>query len=221
MAPTAEFCGIDPEEMGRLATSLSGAADRLTAFSQEFDGKLRQHGISTPALREIADIADWGGTQVSMLHGRIDLINTLGKGAPELGGAGGAASMTAGGQGLVRLPDELEGFETAQSLARMYGNDILVNRGGELQAALIHEHADEVAKLAKNPQAAAAFFALLPAMVRDSLATRIARTGSKTAKQDLAAFSTALGAALRAPALVPAFAKVRSELVKPADKTTA
>ncbi|WP_371784251.1 hypothetical protein [Streptosporangium subroseum] len=215
MAPTAEFCGIDPEEMGRLATSLRGAADRLTAFSKEFEGKLRQHGISTPALREIADIADWGDTQVSMLHGRIDLINTLGKGAPELGGAGGAASMAAGGQGIIRLPDELEGFETARGLASMYGNDILVNRGGELQAALIHEHSDEVAKLAKNPQAAAAFFALLSPTVRDSLPGLIASTGSTTAKQDLAAFSTALGAALRAPALVPAFAKVRSDLVRP------
>ncbi|SNT10442.1 hypothetical protein SAMN05216276_102480 [Streptosporangium subroseum] len=215
MAPTAEFCGIDPEEMGQLATSLRGAADRLTAFSKEFEGKLRQHGISTPALREIADIADWGGTQVSMLHSRIDLINTLSKGAPELGGAGGAASMAASGQGIVRLPDELEGFETARGLANMYGNDILVNRGGELQAALIHEHADEVAKLAKNPQAAAAFFALLSPTVRDSLPGLIASTGSTTAKQDLAAFSTALGAALRAPALVPAFAKVRSDLVRP------
>ncbi|MDP9866893.1 MULTISPECIES: hypothetical protein [Streptosporangium] len=214
MAPTAEFCGIDPAGMGQLATSLSGAADRLTAFSKEFEGKLRRHGISTPALREIADIADWGGTQVSMLHGRIDLINDLGKGAPELGGGGDRSP-------LVRLPDELEGFETARGLANMYGNDILVNHGGELQAALIHEHADEIAKLAENPQAAAAFFALLPAKVRDSLASRIARTGSKTAKKDLAAFSTALGAALRAPALVPAFAKVRSDLVKPTDKTTA
>ncbi|MFI7050459.1 hypothetical protein ACIBLB_00190 [Streptosporangium canum] len=214
MAPTAEFCGIDPEGMGQLATSLRGAADRLTAFSQEFDGKLRQHGISTPALREIADIADWGGTQVSMLHGRIDLINALGEGAPELGGGGDRSS-------LVRLPDELEGFETARGLASMYGNDILVNHGGELQATLIHEHADEVAQLVKNPQAAAAFFALLPAGIRDSLPSRIARTGSKTAKEDLAAFSAALGAALRAPAFVPAFAKVRNELVKPADKTTA
>ncbi|ACZ89173.1 hypothetical protein [Streptosporangium roseum] len=214
MAPTAEFCGIDPEEMGQLATSLCGAADRLTAFSQEFEGKLRQHGISTPALREIADIADWGGTQVSMLHGRIDLIKALGDGAPELGGGGGRSS-------LVRLPDELEDFETARGLANMYGNDILVNHGGEFQATLIHEHADEVAQLAKNPQAAAAFFALLPAGIRDSLPSRIARTGSKTAKQDLAAFSAALGAALRAPTFVPAFAKVRNELVKPTDKTTA
>lgn len=214
MAPTAEFCGIDPEGMGQLATSLRGAADRLTAFSQEFDGKLRQHGISTPALREIADIADWGGTQVSMLHGRIDLIKALGDGAPKLDG-GDDQSL------LIRLPDELEGFETARGLANMYGNDILVNHGGELQATLIHEYADEVAQLAKTPQAAAAFFALLPGRVRDSLPSLIARTGSKTARQDLAAFSAALGAALRAPALVPAFAKVRNELVKPTDKTTA
>ncbi|WP_326821602.1 hypothetical protein [Streptosporangium sp. NBC_01756] len=214
MAPTAEFCGIDPEEMGRLATSLSGAANRLIAFSKEFEGKLGRYGVSTSALREIADIADWGGTQVSMLHGRIDLINALGQGAPELGGGGDGPS-------LVRLPDELAGFEAAQGLATMYGKDVFVNFEGEFQAALVHEHADEVAKLAENPQAAAAFFALLPAKIRDSLATRIARTGSKTAKQDLAAFSAALGAALRAPTLVPAFAKVRNDLVKPADKATA
>ncbi|MET8335464.1 hypothetical protein [Streptosporangium canum] len=214
MAPTAEFCGIDPEGMGQLATSLSGAADRLTAYSEEFEGKLRQRGISTPALREIADIADWGGTQVSMLHGRIDLINALGKGAPELGGGGDRSS-------LVRLPDELEDFETAQGLANMYGNDIFVNFDGELQGEIIHNHADKVAKLAENPQAAAAFFALLSPKVRDSLPSLIASTGSKTAKKDLAAFSAALGAALRAPALVPAFAKVRNDLVKPAGSKVA
>lgn len=222
MVPTEEFCGIDPDEMGQLATSLRGAADRLTAFSGEFEITLRRHGISTPALREIAHIADWGGTQVSMLHNRIDLVRNLGSGAPELDGAAVApAKCTAepdgggGGQGLIRLPDELEGFEFAQGLARMYGQDILVKRNSELQAALIHEHADEIARLADNPQAAAAFFALLPSKVRDALPSVIAATGSKTAKQDLAAFSKALGAALRAPALVPAFAKVRADMVKP------
>ncbi|WP_440064529.1 hypothetical protein [Streptosporangium sp. OZ121] len=225
MAPTAEFCGIDPEQMGQLATSLRGAADRLTAFSREFEGKLRENGVETPALREITDIADWGGRQVSMLHGRIDLIKALGDGAPELGGAGGtggAASVAAGGQGLIRLPDELKDYDLAQGLARMYGEDILVNFHSDLQAKLIHEHIDDVAKIAENPQAAAAFFALLSPKVRDSLPNLIAVTGSKTAKKDLAVFSKALGAALNAPTLVPAFAKVRDDLVKPAgSKVTA
>lgn len=217
MAPSAEFCGIDPDQMGQLATSLRGAADKLTAFSEEFEGKLRQNGVETPALREITDIADWGGRQVSMLHGRIDLINALGDGAPELGGAGGAASIAAGGRGLIRLPDELKDYDLAQGLARMYGEDILVNFSGDPQAKLIHEHIDDVAKLADNPQAAAAFFALLSPKVRDALPSIIAVTGGKTAKQDLATFSKALGAALNAPTLVPAFAKVRDDLVKPVD----
>lgn len=129
--------------------------------------------------------------------------------------------MAAGGQGLIRLPDELKDFDIAQGLARMYGEDILVNFHGESQAKLIHEHIDEVAKLADNPQAAAAFFALLSPKVRDSLPNLIAVTGSKTAKQDLAAFSKALGAALNAPTLVPAFAKVRADLVKPAGSKVA
>ncbi|MEU4405469.1 hypothetical protein AB0F88_13140 [Streptosporangium sp. NPDC023963] len=217
MPSSAEFCGIDPEQMGQLATSLRGAADKLTTFSKEFEGKLRENGVETPALREITDIADWGGRQVSMLHGRIDLINALGDGAPELGGAGGAASVAAGGQGLIRLPDELKDYDLAQGLARMYGEDILVNFHSDLQAKLIHEHIDDVAKIAENPQAAAAFFALLSPKVRDALPSIIAASGSKTAKQDLATFSKALGAALNAPTLVPAFAKVRSDLVKPVD----
>ncbi|MGJ6964581.1 hypothetical protein ACSDR0_21960 [Streptosporangium sp. G11] len=217
MASTAEFCGIDPEQMGQLATSLRGAADRLTAFSKEFEGKLRENGVETPVLREISDIADWGGRQVSMLHGRIDLINSLGEGAPELGDAGGTASVAAGGRGLIRLPDELKDYDLAQGLARMYGEDILVNFHSDLQAKLIHEHIDDVAKIAENPQAAAAFFALLSPKVRDALPSIIAASGSKTAKQDLATFSKALGAALNAPTLVPAFAKVREDLVKPVD----
>jgi len=92
-----------------------------------------------------------------------------------------------------------------------------VNFHGESQAKLIHEHIDDVAKLAENPQAAAAFFALLSPKVRDALPSIIAATGSKTSKQDLAAFSKALGAALNAPALVPAFSKVRDDLVKPVE----
>ncbi|WP_436761867.1 hypothetical protein [Streptosporangium sp. V21-05] len=217
MTPNAEFCGIDPEQMGQLATSLRGAADRLTAFSREFEGKLRQNGVETPALREITDIADWGGRQVSMLHGRIDLIKALGDGAPELGGAGGTASTAVGGQGLIRLPDELKDYDLAQGLARMYGDDILVNFHSDLQAKLIHEHIDDVAKLAENPQAAAAFFALLSPKIRDALPSIIAASGSKTAQKDLSTFSKALGAALNAPTLVPAFAKVKEDLVKPVD----
>ncbi|MEU1878342.1 hypothetical protein ABZ470_13620 [Streptosporangium sp. NPDC020072] len=212
MASTGEFCGIDPDEMGRLAVSLDGAAARLTRFCHELEVRLQQEKVDVPALREITTIAEWGKSQCSMLLGRADLIRNLGDGAPELGGA---VAMT-GGQGLVHLPDDLESMERAQGLARMYGNDILVNYGGEVQATLIHEHADEIAQLADNPQAAAAFFALLPAKARDSLPNIIAATGSKTAKADLAAFGKALGAALNAPVLVPAFAKVGEDLTKPA-----
>ncbi|MFD0883627.1 hypothetical protein ACFQ08_03510 [Streptosporangium algeriense] len=222
MADTNEFCGIDPDEMGRLATSLRGAADRLIAFGRDFKDKSGQYGISIPALREIADIAEWGGTQVSMLHRRIDLVENLGNGAPELGGDGTAPGKTVavadgggGVQGLVRLPDDLEYMELAQGLARMYGEDILTRHDGDSLTTLIHEHADEVAILADHPQAAAVFFAMLPAKSRDKLPSLLMVTGSKTAKQDLAAFSKALGAALNAPPLIPAFAKVREGLTRP------
>ncbi|GGL31077.1 hypothetical protein GCM10014719_35660 [Planomonospora parontospora subsp. antibiotica] len=103
----------------------------------------------------------------------------------------------------------------------MYGDGVFTEQDAERQAKLVHDHADEVAKLAGDPQAAAAFYALLSPKVRDALPNLIASTGSKTAKQDLAAFSEALGAALRAPALVPAFAKVRSDLVRPAGSKAA
>ncbi|MEV8637891.1 hypothetical protein AB0395_40205 [Streptosporangium sp. NPDC051023] len=207
MASADEFCGIDPQEMGHLATSLSDAADRLTVFREEFEAKLRQNGVGAHALREIADIADWGRTQISMLQGRAELVQKLeGDALPAQGG---------GGQGLVRLPDELEGLEFAQGLARMYGDDILVKHDNASQALLIHEHADEIAQLADNPQAAAAFFALLPPKARDSLPSLLTAIGSKTAKQDLAAFTKTLGAALNAPTLVPAFAKVKADLTKP------
>ncbi|MEU4832809.1 hypothetical protein [Streptosporangium sp. NPDC023615] len=221
MAPTPEFCGIAPDGMGALATSLRGAADRLTAFSREFEGRLRQNGIDTPALREIREIAHWGGLQVSMLRRRIELINALGAGAPELGGTAGTTSTAAGGQGLVRLPDELKDFDRAQELVKLYNEALLVSHHGDPQARRAHSYAEEVAELAGNPQAAAAFFVLLSPKVRDGLPNLIANTGSKTAKQDLAAFGKALGAALRAPALVPAFAKVRDDLVRPADNKPA
>ncbi|MFF4414070.1 hypothetical protein ACFYY8_16170 [Streptosporangium sp. NPDC001559] len=212
MASTGEFCGIDPDEMGRLAVSLDGAAARLTRFCHELGVRLQQEKADVPALREIATIAEWGKSQCSMLLGRADLIRNLSTGAPELG----SAVAVTGGQGLVHLPDDLESMELAQELARMYENDILTRSDGDALAGLIHEHADEVTALADHPQAAAAFFAMLPAKSRDKLPSLLTITGSETAKQDLAAFSKALGAALNAPPLVPAFAKVREDLTKPA-----
>ncbi|GIH99736.1 hypothetical protein [Planobispora takensis] len=206
MAPTDEFCGIDPGEMSRMAADLRDASAGLTAFCAEFERRLGANGVGTAALREISEIAEWGRGQVSALRDRADLIQALNGGDD---------------RAFVSLPGDLESFETARGLARMYGHDIFVNFSGELQAGLIHEHADEVARLAGHPQAAAAFFALLPPHVRDSLATRIARTGSQTAKADLSAFGRALGAALSAPPAVPAFAEVRNDLLKPADRATA
>ncbi|GII91829.1 hypothetical protein [Sinosporangium siamense] len=210
MTSDAGFCGIDPDEMGRVAESLRRSAANLAASCREFDTKFRQTGVSTSVLQEIADIADWGGKQVSMLQGRIELINALGKGAQEPAAAGGSASS------LLHLPDQIEDFETARGLATMFNQDIFTTKySGEFQGQLIHNHTGRVAQLANNPQAAAAFFAFLSPQVRDTLPNLIATTGSKTAKQDLAAFSSALGAALRAPNHIPAFTKVREALVKP------
>jgi len=203
---TSEFCGIDPDEMGRLAGALAAGADRLSAFHQDVGRRLREHGIHVPALQEIADIAEWGRRQVPMLHERARLIRAL-NADPGLG---------AGAEpGMLRLPDRLEEYEHAQSLARMY-EGIFVNFSGEFQGRLIHAHIKEIERLANDPHAAAAFFALLPPRIRGNLATLIVATGSPTAKEDLAAFGRALGAALRAPAPVPAFGRVRGELLRPA-----
>ncbi|MFC6575539.1 hypothetical protein [Planomonospora parontospora] len=208
------FHGIDPEQLDQAAAALRTGADRLTALGEEFGAKLGKYGIDTIAPREIIRIADWGRTEVSKLRGRAELIRKLNEG-------GDLASPGGGAQGLIRLPGELEDFELAQKLARVYGDGVFTEKDAERQAKLVHDHADEVAELADDPQAAAAFYALLSPKVRDALPNLIASTGSKTAKQDLAAFSKALGAALRAPALVPAFAKVRSDLTRPAGSKAA
>jgi hypothetical protein len=207
MGATSEFCGIDPDEMGRLAGVLATGSDRLAAFHQEVDRRLREHGIHAPALREIADIAEWGRGQVPMLRERARLIRALNADP----GLGASAEP-----GMLRLPDRLADYERAQSLARMYGQDIFVNFSGEFQGKLVHAHIKEIERLAENPHAAAAFFALLPPKIRDNLPTLIASTGSPTAKEDVAAFGKALGAALRSPVLVPAFGKVKSDLLRPA-----
>ncbi|WP_449062204.1 hypothetical protein [Planomonospora algeriensis] len=200
---SAGFNGIDPERLEQAAAALRDGADRLTSLGEELGGKLHRYGIATTAPREILRIADWGRTEVSKLRERAELIRKLNEG-------GGLASPGGGPQGLIRLPGELEDFELAQKLAKVYGDGVFTEQDAERQAKLVHDHADEVAKLADDPQAAAAFYALLSPKVRDALPNLIASTGGKTAKQDLAAFSKALGAALRAPALVPAFAKVRA-----------
>lgn len=207
MAPADEFCGIDPEAMNRMAASLRGAADRLAAFHGEFDRKLRENGITTPAMPEISHIAEWGKSQAPMLHHRAELARRLN------------AAPTPAGE-LIRLPDAPDGFSDVAALASLYNHGVFVGPDGERRGELVHENIREIERLAHEPQAAAAFFALLDPEIRDALPTLIANTGSTTAKEDLAAFGKALGAALRARDPVPAFAKVRDDLLRPPKSKT-
>ncbi|WP_055481464.1 hypothetical protein [Sphaerimonospora mesophila] len=210
-SPTGDFCGIDPAAMHAMADDLHEAAKQLTTFCSDFEALFRANEISTTPLAQIASIADWGRSQAPMLAERAELIKAL----------NGTGDHT-----FARLPDALESFETGRGLALMYGGDAKLGGGGilandnistESKGELVHQHVKELAGLAKDPAAAAAFFATLPASVRDALPNLIMNTGSPTAKEDLAAFSAVLGAALRAPGRVPAWEKVKTDLLnKPA-----
>ncbi|MEV4296691.1 hypothetical protein [Microbispora rosea] len=207
--PGGDFCGIDPAAMNAMAADLRQAADRLTSFATDFEGLFRANGVSTTPLAQIAAIADWGRSQAPTLSERAELITAL-------NGSGDHA--------FARLPDALDSFTTGRDLGLMYGTGILTNPATsvETKGELAHQHIEEIAALAKDPAAAAAFFATLPAQVRDTLPNLLMNTGSPTAKQDLAAFSAALGAALRAPGGIPAFEKVKAEMLsKPGSRETA
>ncbi|GLX08283.1 hypothetical protein [Microbispora sp. NBRC 16548] len=207
-SPSGDFCGIDPAAMNAMAADLRRASDRLTSFAADFEGLFRANGVSTTPLAQIAAIADWGRSQVPTLSERAELIKAL----------NGTGDHT-----FARLPDALDSFAAGRGLGLMYGTDILTNPATsvETKGELAHQHIKEITALAKDPAAAAAFFATLPAKVRDALPNLLMNTGSPTAKQDLAAFSAALGAALRAPG-VPAMEKVKAELVsKPANRSVA
>ncbi|KAB8181945.1 hypothetical protein [Microbispora catharanthi] len=194
--------------MNAMAADLRRAADRLTSFATDFEGLFRANGVSTTPLAQIAAIADWGRSQAPTLSERAELIKAL----------NGTGDHT-----FARLPDALDSFAAGHGLGLMYGTDILTNPATsvETKGELAHQHIKEIAALAKDPAAAAAFFATLPARVRNALPNLLMNTGSPTAKQDLSAFSAALGAALRAPG-VPAMEKVKAELVsKPANRSVA
>ncbi|MFG1864211.1 hypothetical protein [Microbispora bryophytorum] len=207
--PSGDFCGIDPAAMNAMAADLRQASDRLTSFATDFEGLFRANGVSTTPLAQIAAIADWGRSQAPTLSERAELIKAL-------NGSGDHA--------FARLPDALDSFAAGRGLGLMYGTDILTNPATsvETKGELAHQHIKEIAALAEDPAAAAAFFATLPAKVRDALPNLLMNTGSKTAKQDLAAFSAALGAALRAPGGIPAFEKVKAEMLsRPGSRETA
>ncbi|RGA00974.1 hypothetical protein DI270_032190 [Microbispora triticiradicis] len=208
-SPSGDFCGIDPAAMNAMAADLRRAADRLTAFSADFEGLFRANGVSTTPLTQVTAIADWGRGQVPKLSERAELIKAL----------NGTGDHT-----FARLPDALDSFATGHGLGLMYGIGLLANPDFtvETKGDLVHQHIKEITALAKDPAAAAAFFATLPAEVRDALPDLLMNTGSPTAKADLAAFSAALGAALRAPGRIPAFEKVKAELLsKPANRVVA
>ncbi|GAA4216608.1 DUF6571 family protein [Microbispora amethystogenes] len=208
-SPSGDFCGIDPAAMNAMAADLRRAADRLTTFSSDFEGLFRANGVSTTPLTQVTAIADWGRGQVPKLSERAELIKAL----------NGTGDDT-----FARLPDALDSFATGRGLGLTYGTGIFENSDftSETKGELAHEHIKEIAALAKDPAAAAAFFATLPAKVRDALPDLLMNTGSPTAKEDLAAFSAALGAALRAPGRIPAVERLKAELVsKPADRGVA
>lgn len=208
-SPSGDFCGIDPAAMNAMAADLRRAADRLTAFSADFEGLFRANGVSTTPLTQVTAIADWGRGQVPKLSERAELIKAL----------NGTGDHT-----FARLPDALDSFATGHGLGLMYGTGLLANPDFtvETKGDLVHQHIKEITALAKDPAAAAAFFATLPAEVRDALPDLLMNTGSPTAKADLAAFSAALGAALRAPGRIPAFEKVKAELLStPANRVVA
>ncbi|MEU7914743.1 hypothetical protein [Microbispora bryophytorum] len=207
--PSGDFCGIDPAAMNAMAADLRQASDRLTSFATDFEGLFRANGVSTTPLAQIAAIADWGRSQAPTLSERAELIKAL-------NGSGDHA--------FARLPDALDSFASGRGLGLMYGTDILTNPATsvEIKGELAHQHIKEIAALAKDPAAAAAFFATLPPTVRDALPDILASTGSPSLKEDLAAFSAALSAALRAPGRIPAMEKVKAELVsRPADRGVA
>ncbi|MEV5889042.1 hypothetical protein [Nonomuraea fuscirosea] len=191
-----------------MSRSLESGIDTLTAFCAEFETGFRRHDMGTAIFREIRDIADWGKSQLSMLAYRVETIEELGDGASP---------------GFLLLPDDLDDLERARRLAKKVAGVFSTRTKDEQrdQAAEIHAYADDIAALKKDPQAAAAFYASLPPHIRDDLPQIIAATGSSTAKEDLAAFSQVLGAALAAPTAIPGFAKVRSQLLKPAGRDVA
>src|SRR5690606_3866298 len=126
MASADEFCGIDPEAMNRMAASLHGAADRLAAFHGEFDRKLRENGITTYAMLEIAHIAEGGKSQVPVLRQRAELARRLN------------AAPTPAGE-LIRLPDAPDGFAEVAALASLYNHAVFVGPDGERRGELVHE----------------------------------------------------------------------------------
>lgn len=201
--PSGSFCGIDPEAMHAMAKELDAAAKQLAGFCAEFTTLFRENQISTAPLAQIAAIADWGGKQVAMLGRRAEMIKALNAGDDHA---------------FVHLPDALDSFETGHDLAVMYGTGILANNDFSvtLKGELVHEHIRSLARLADDPHAAAAFFATLPPEVRDALPNLLLNTGSATAKEDLAVFGAVLGAALRAPGTIPAWEKVKADLLRPA-----
>lgn len=137
-SPSSEFCGIDPAAMNAMAADLRQAADRLTAFSTDFEGLFRANGVSTAPLSQITAIADWGRKQAPMLSERAELIKAL----------NGTGDNT-----FARLPDALDSFATGRALATTYGTGILANSdfSAETKADLVHQHIKELAALAKDP----------------------------------------------------------------------
>ncbi|WP_283133565.1 hypothetical protein [Rhizohabitans arisaemae] len=181
----------------------------LRGFAGEYRRLFAGYEVATGALTELDRIGGWAEDQLPSLRRR----HTLSLAAARIGDT----PFTAVTEKILTLG---EAREHGRALGLVH-NQIFREFSGDFQAEAIHRWSEKIAGLAKDPDAAAAFYTALDPQIRDVLPALIADSGSRTAKGDLERLGRALGAALRSGSRPPGFDRVKQDFLRPTNRVTA
>ncbi|TDD58299.1 hypothetical protein E1263_19995 [Kribbella antibiotica] len=172
--------------VGSLAAMITDLENRSKTLQSLTSLKRRagEYGVGMTEFQKIMDVGRWIDGELPMLRRRLSLARALESQASP----GRPVSL----HEPVRLPTEAE-LTRMRNLAKKLKEH---TKSGPENAKLYHEAALALASV-NDPDLAAAFFAELGPQSIELLVPMMSGSGSKTIREDVKAFSTALGVAFK------------------------
>lgn len=183
------FSAIDPVLLPRTVVAAEQEASQLEEAANRLSQHCQSLCVSTTALSQALEIANWAREQLPMLRRRANL-------AAAMGGAG----ITAPGSSVVLYEPLPWETDEAKAAGRALAARLLDIHSVEAEgAAALHQLATELAANRDDPDFLMAFYAAIPPEIVQILPHRILGSRAETAAGDLEEFSRAFGTAASAP----------------------
>ncbi|WP_129669791.1 hypothetical protein [Phytoactinopolyspora endophytica] len=180
----SDICSVSVEGLGRLLAAMRSGHRSLSSDLQPLHARMRAHGVTLAAFRDIDRIACWVEDQLPALERRRNMaIGLIGDRPAEM-----FADLAGGSRFGTPAEAETYGRELA---------DRLIN-ASTVTEALFDELLEEFERYATDPDVMAGFYLRLGPGRAELLANQLTSTGSPRGARHLETFSVGLGTALSA-----------------------